>query len=199
MSRQDISNCRPGIRKANSVQIIRRRQSNSTDETEQSRRASSYIKSNTAPSTPIIGTTNMAASRSTSIDVDSIADWKLVALKIGDDNDTFSTEYKMCEELNAIKNQNVEKYGITSLYFRDFIFDNVYVAHGITLLEKRLGDKLKEPGNFSNVNILCALYQAVSHGFKSIGFNFIELINCYLGVNIKIHAWKTKRCHTSRY
>lgn len=64
--------------------------------------------------------------------------------------------------LHAFKNETVEDYGILTLYFNCFVFEK-YHAIGLTLCDALITDKKYKTGRYmSELNLLCAFYQAVS-------------------------------------
>lgn len=78
-------------------------------------------------------------------------------------------EYKMYTYLNAIDNEDVERYGIPSVYYYDTWDD--YILLAITLLDPAFTDRVRSfrPDKLSTADILIVFKECVS-----LQFDFAE-------------------------
>lgn len=84
-----------------------------------------------------------------------------VEIKAGKNTGWLTRERQIYDMMGAIKNPEVEIYGIQAVYTLVEISEK-YDAMAFTLCPERLIDRIEQFGQISPVNILRVLYQAVS-------------------------------------
>lgn len=88
-------------------------------------------------------------------------DGKHVAVKFGLSFENHHKELNIYNILNAKDNPAVESFGIPAIYFAGTVLEDL-PAFGMTMFEESIENRFKRPATLSQLNILCALYQAVN-------------------------------------
>lgn len=88
--------------------------------------------------------------------------WKPIAMKIMINSDLFNSECQIYTKLLADKNQTLEQYGITAVWYKGDLLGK-YHAIGMTFCDVSIWNKFQENGKvLDSIDLMVVFYQVVS-------------------------------------